>query len=211
MFENKSILTLAIAALGLTLVQGEAAFGRGLISPPPPGPCEGGTCTINCATETIGEVLANAAAGPGGRLTIIVNGNCTEDLTIERDRVTLKDGTLTGTGADQPVIEILGARGIVIDNMTVQDGASHGILATRSADVTVVNTRCKTTLAMGFVRNGEPTPISAAARSLAKRNARFPLSMTVSYWLRPTRSSARRLATSPFAPQSAYFAIARFS
>ena len=93
--------------------------------------------TVNCGAETIGAALANAS--PGGRLTITVNGNCMEDVTIERDRVTLKDGTVSGTGAMQPVIQIIGARGIVIDNMTVQNGATHGVFANNNADVTITN------------------------------------------------------------------------
>jgi hypothetical protein len=93
--------------------------------------------TVTCGSGTIAAALANAP--PGGRLTITVNGTCTENVTIERDLVTLKDGTVAGTGAAQPVIQILGARGIVIDNMTVQGGASHGIEATRRADVTITN------------------------------------------------------------------------
>jgi hypothetical protein len=93
--------------------------------------------TVDCASETIASAVANAA--PGDRLTITVNGTCTENVTIERDQVTLKDGTVAGTGAVQPVIQILGARGIVIDTMTLQGGASHGIEATRNADVTITN------------------------------------------------------------------------
>jgi parallel beta-helix repeat protein len=145
MFARKSRLILATAVIGLALLHGEFAAGRDRALFPPPGPCVGsGTCTIDCSTQTITEALANGAAGAGGRLTIIVNGNCTEDITIERDRVTLKDGTLTGTGADQPVIQILSARGIVIDNMTVQGPASppavkDGILDTGNADVTITN------------------------------------------------------------------------
>jgi hypothetical protein len=94
--------------------------------------------TVTCGTDTIAAALANAA--PDGRLTITVNGTCTENVTIERNQVTLKGGAVAGTGAAQPVIDILGARGIVIDNMTVQGGASHGISATRNADVTITNT-----------------------------------------------------------------------
>jgi hypothetical protein len=93
--------------------------------------------TVTCGSDTIAAALANAV--PGGRLTITVNGTCTEDVTIERDRVTLKGGTVAGTGAVQPVIQILRARGIVIDNMTVQGGASDGIFATHNADVTITN------------------------------------------------------------------------
>ena len=92
---------------------------------------------VNCATDTINAALAKAS--PGGRLTITVNGNCAEDVTIERDRVTLQGGMVSGTGVMQPVIQILGARGIVIDNMTVQNGASHGVFATNNADVTIAN------------------------------------------------------------------------
>lgn len=93
--------------------------------------------TVTCGVDTIAAALANAA--PAGRLIITVSGTCTEDIIIERDHVTLKDGTVAGTGAVQPVIQILGARGIVIDNMTVQGGANYGIEATRNADVTITN------------------------------------------------------------------------
>jgi hypothetical protein len=139
MFGKKSFLILAITVFGLALAPEAMAIGRGLVSPPS-GPCDGaGTCTVTCGVQTIGEVLANAASGPGGKLTIIVNGDCTEDLLIERDDVTLQDGTITGTGANQPVIAVRGARRILIDNMVVQGGASDGIRAGHNADVTIIN------------------------------------------------------------------------
>ena len=47
--------------------------------------------TVNCGTDTIGDVLA--AATPGGRLTITINGTCTENVTIERNKVTLQGGS----------------------------------------------------------------------------------------------------------------------
>jgi hypothetical protein len=99
--------------------------------------------TVTCtSSDTIGAALAKAS--PGGRLTITVKDTCAEDVTIERDRVTLFGGAVAGTGT-QPAIQVLGARGVVIQGMTVLGGASHGILATRNADVTIVNTTVEST------------------------------------------------------------------
>jgi hypothetical protein len=176
MFARKSLLVLVTTALGFALAQEATAAGRGLVSPPA-GPCDGaGICTVTCGVQTISEVLANAASGPGGRLTIIVNGNCTEDVTIGRDRVTLKDGTLTGTGADQPVIQILGARGIVIDNMTVTGpvsppGVKDGIVVTGNADVTIMNN----SIVQNHGRNGIDAKNSASVtvtNSIVQGNGR---------------------------------------
>ncbi len=87
--------------------------------------------TVNCGTDTIGDVLA--AATPGGRLTITINGTCTENVTIERNKVTLQGGSgggVTGT------ITIPSARWVVIKKLTVT-GPGAGISGFENASFTV--------------------------------------------------------------------------
>ena len=88
--------------------------------------------TVNCGTDTIGDVLA--AATPGGRLTITINGTCTENVTITRDDVTLE-----GNGGSDVVdgqISINGARRVMIKNLTVT-GPGAGISGFENASFTV--------------------------------------------------------------------------
>ena len=50
--------------------------------------------TVNCPAESIQAAID--AATPGGPLIITVNGICSENVTIERDRVTLLGGANGG-------------------------------------------------------------------------------------------------------------------
>lgn len=91
---------------------------------------------VNCsAGKNITEVLSKAESGD----TIQITGTCTERLAITTDRLTL-DGqgsaTLNGGGSTggsfAGVIEIQGARGVVIKGLTVQNGP-NGIAASGGA------------------------------------------------------------------------------
>lgn len=86
---------------------------------------------VSCTPpDTIGAALANAK--PGGRLTITVQGTCTENVSIARDDVTLMGGSGTVNGQ----ITVNGARRVSIVGLTVT-GPGFGIVATENADVTV--------------------------------------------------------------------------
>lgn len=85
---------------------------------------------VNCGVNTIGAALANAA--PGGRLTITVNGVCTEDVTIARNDVKLQGNSGQVVGQ----ITVAGAQRVIIAGLTVT-GPGNGIVATENADVTV--------------------------------------------------------------------------
>jgi Right handed beta helix region len=95
-----------------------------------------GVKEVNCsAGKNITEVLAKAEPGDAIQIT----GTCTERLAVTTDRVTL-DGqgsaTLNGGGSTggsfAGVIEIQGARGVVIKGLTVQNGP-NGIAASGGA------------------------------------------------------------------------------
>lgn len=87
---------------------------------------------VDCITASINDVLVNAS--PAGRLTIIVEGSCTEDVTITRDDVTLQGGSGTVDGQ----ITINGARRVFIKNLTVT-GSGAGISGIENASFTVEN------------------------------------------------------------------------
>lgn len=98
---------------------------------------QGGTTRmVNCdAEETIAQALSQAQPGD----TIQVTGTCHETVTIVTSGLTL-DGqgstTIDGQGENAPVIEVIGARGVVLQNLTMQNGLD-GIRAEQSAAVTV--------------------------------------------------------------------------
>jgi hypothetical protein len=95
-----------------------------------------GVKEVNCsARKNITEVLAKAEPGD----VIEITGTCTERLAVTTDRVTLNgqgSATLNGGGSTggsfAGVIEIQGARGVVIKGLTVQNGP-NGIAATGNA------------------------------------------------------------------------------
>jgi hypothetical protein len=69
---------------------------------------------------------------PDRNLTLIIRGTCTENVTIDRDDLTLvgESGTVVGT------ISIPGSRRVVIRTLTVT-GPGEGVVATENASVTI--------------------------------------------------------------------------
>lgn len=96
------------------------------------------TLSVDCATETISDVLSSAPTA--NNVTLEISGSCTDNLVITRDNV-----TLIGTGSDDSIayngveinsneyresitntITIIGADNIVIDNLTISDALTNG-------------------------------------------------------------------------------------
>ena len=106
--------------------------------------------TVDCeAGESIADALDAAAVGQ--RLTINLTENCTENVVIERDGVTLNGGgtTLTGDSQNTPavgnaVVYLDGVRDIEIADLTVRGAADdtadmHGIVVADVSSATVSN------------------------------------------------------------------------
>lgn len=74
-------------------------------------------------------------AWPG--TTLIISGTCHESIEIKTDRITLRGlsgATIDGSSAaSEAVVHIIGARGVVLENLIVQNGADQGILASQQA------------------------------------------------------------------------------
>jgi hypothetical protein len=117
--------------------------------------------TVDCSTsKTVGEVLADKAR-KDKPLVLLVQGNCTEDVTIDRDDVTLQgDGagaTITGS------VTIDAGRRVVVANLTVTNPAGDG--------VTVINDAAATIRDSSIVYNGGyGVVLRNAAFALVNRN-----------------------------------------
>ena len=103
-----------------------------------------GTVKVYCGHGTIKRALTKHPLRP---LVIVVNGVCAEDVTINRDRVTLLaanprvDG-ITGVTEGGAAIAITGARSTVIEGLRLRSapgGGSSGIFVTANGEATVHN------------------------------------------------------------------------
>ena len=102
------------------------------------------TLRVDCAHRTIGSVLKSRRSQD---LVIVVQGNCREDVVIERDRVTLVAATpgvdgIVSTAPDGVAVTVSGARGIIIDGLRLQSsggGSPTGVFVTRNGDATIQN------------------------------------------------------------------------
>lgn len=99
------------------------------------------TLTVNCgAGQTVGAALAQAQSH-SGPVNIIISGTCTEQVTVNRDDVTLQGNTPTdglkflSSPSSGPVLALDGQR-IKVANLTVS-GGTFGIYATHGASVNV--------------------------------------------------------------------------
>ncbi len=132
---------------GVARLQGtaDAAHPRlhsGAVSDPKPGVSLAGQLAFSLGKGRRvrcdhGASLAQALryAWPGA--TLVISGTCRESVEITTDRLTLRglsgatiDG---GSAASEAVIHIKGARGVVLEALTVQNGADQGVLASRQA------------------------------------------------------------------------------
>lgn len=93
------------------------------------------TIDVDCGVgDTIAAALGQAHPGD----TINITGTCNERVTIATDRLTLAgtgNAVIDGDGlGSDPVITIDGARGVALNDLTVQDGGGDGISAGRAAE-----------------------------------------------------------------------------
>ena len=89
---------------------------------------------VDCADgDTIADALRRAR--PGRPLLVNIEGTCQEYVEIIVDDVTLRGGTLIGG------IDVLSARRVTIENMTVKNGSRDGVAALNGAFVTLLNLR----------------------------------------------------------------------
>jgi len=90
-----------------------------------------------------GASLAQAVRHAPTGAALVVSGICTESIEITTDRLTLRglsgatiDG---GSAATEAVVNIKGARGVVLQDLIVQNGADQGVLASGQAQVILNN------------------------------------------------------------------------
>jgi len=101
------------------------------------------TVFVDCDNGgTIGNALKLGADWKA--IIITVKGTCHENITIQRDDVTLQGygdmgGTVTGVGAGRSTIQINGARRISLENLHLTAGQSSGIVGFNGASFTVNN------------------------------------------------------------------------
>ena len=105
------------------------------------------TVKVDCAR---GDSINEALGAKGDELIVEISGMCHENVLIERSFVTLKgadpgsDGVvgLPPAGPDVSglaVVKILRADSVRLENLTVQGGANHGILAGWGDPLEIVN------------------------------------------------------------------------
>lgn len=112
---------------------------------------------VDCAS---GSRIATALGRPSvldRRMIIVVNGTCTENVTIERDDVTLRAGASGGgvSAADsaKPTIVVNGARRVAMENLTVT-GGFHGVFATSGAAAAIRGGIVRNAVQHGVVADG---------------------------------------------------------
>ncbi|MDJ0911436.1 MAG: right-handed parallel beta-helix repeat-containing protein [Woeseiaceae bacterium] len=90
-----------------------------------------------------GESLARAVRRARENQTIRFSGTCYETIVIETDNLTLlglSGATVDGSHTpSEAVVLIDGARGVVLENFTVQNGSDQGILATHQTQAVLKN------------------------------------------------------------------------
>jgi hypothetical protein len=133
------------------------------------------TWSVNCHTgQSITHTLPHAAPGD----TIMVSGTCRERVLITQPVILNGRGSAVLDGAGLPpgpatlpeldgVIIIEGATGVSIAGLTVRNGRSNGIVATRGAAVmlTDVTTESNTLMGISVSDNSIVEAIDSATRS----------------------------------------------
>ncbi|HEX9182250.1 MAG TPA: right-handed parallel beta-helix repeat-containing protein, partial [Burkholderiales bacterium] len=149
----------------LSVVAASLAAAAVLTFPPAAFALSDLVINVDCAG---GNRIADALSRPNvldRRMIIVVNGTCTENVTIERDDVTLKAGA-SGGGVSaavttRPAIAINGARRIALESLSVTGGL-HGVHATNGAAVAIRG---------GSVRNAARNGVFAFQNSTAAIDA----------------------------------------
>jgi hypothetical protein len=124
----------------------------------PPEALDIQTMAVDCAAgESIEDALAKAKKADG--LVVSISGMCEENVTIERDHVALlggdpeADGIRGVSGIDAPAIRIKHGYGVVLENLTVEDGDGGGVRADWSS-LTVRNCRIRHNELFGVYLSG---------------------------------------------------------
>lgn len=98
----------------------------------------GGHLRVRCER---GESLSRAIRRAREHQTVRFSGTCFESLVITTDHLTLRgENGATIDGSQSPseaVVLIDGARGLMLENFTVQNGSDQGVLATHQAQVVI--------------------------------------------------------------------------
>lgn len=100
--------------------------------------------SVDCAA---GDTLGAAVASADQEVVIEFSGTCTENITIARDRVTIRgagDAVLAGaavTPAQSAITIAAGARSISLSDFSVRGSAKHGIEIVDGASAAVRNLR----------------------------------------------------------------------
>ena len=111
------------------------------------------TIPVNCSR---GITLEQALGIPAKTLIIEIEGVCSGDVRIERDRVTLRgvtpDAALVGdAGNPGAVIEISGVSEINLVDLTIQGGESFGVGVRRNSEVSLERVRVVETPVIGLL------------------------------------------------------------
>src|SRR5262245_4422951 len=132
---------------------------------------------VNCDRgQTIAKALEYANPGT----TILVSGTCAERVTITTSGIILDgqgtaviDGVAGGplTFGEGGVVVIDGARGVVVQGLTIRNGASHGINGRAGAAFAVKNATIQDNGAAGILLLDNAS--AELADSLVRRNAAF--------------------------------------
>jgi len=122
---TKSILIAAVIAI-FALQTGAQAKGAKSVS-------------VNCSLPATSVQGAVDGVTPGVPTTIFVVGDCTEDVTITSDAITLSGdpnglGLRGGDGTINGQISVIGANNVTIENLTVT-GSGAGVVVQDSANV----------------------------------------------------------------------------
>lgn len=96
--------------------------------------------TVDCSTDSLQDAIDSAS--PGVSVTITVNGTCNEDIYINRDRVTLLDGSsgkIVGQTADEAAVTVDGANNIQIVGLTIESSqtSGNGVFVSTNGDLTL--------------------------------------------------------------------------
>ena len=150
---RRAIVCAGIVSLSVSLV-GQPAFAKKDHDSPK------GTKThhVDCAKSKSSIQKKVDKVKHGSPTTIVIDGTCTEEVTITKDDVTLKgdgtvDGTITIIGAQRVIIDGLNVNSVsVLDNArvafkdaTIESDGSTAVTAVRSAVVVMENTTAEAT------------------------------------------------------------------
>ena len=100
--------------------------------------------TVNCATDSISDVLDEYAESSAA-LTITIEGTCQEQVTIDRDDVTLighsSGGGIAGpVGTPRTIVVSNGTSRVIIQNLTLSGGSRSNLVCATGSTVRVIDT-----------------------------------------------------------------------